>query len=471
MNEIYLLSPSIILIFGGMLLLLYGIYGKVINISDISYLSMFLIFIATYHLFNIPYDGSTIYGFKSSIIFNNFILFSQAFILSIGFVLLLMLSTIKPAYVKFEVPILLLFIIAFALILVSSNDLLTLYLSLEAMSLTLYVMVALDSKDDNSTEAALKYFILGALASGLYLFGASLIYGVSSDLSFLELSGYDMSSLGSHLFLIGVLLVLAMFCFKVSAAPFHIWVPDVYQGAPSIVTAILSSLPKVVGLLLFIRIITEVFTEVDVDLILKFVSVSSIFIGAFGAIMQKNIKRMLAFSGIMHVGFILLGLVSGSIIGIQSFLIYLVVYSVLILSIFSILLIVNNSSNLNWNINDLSGLGVRSPALAFSLAIFMFSMSGIPPFAGFFAKLYILLALVKQGMYVLAVVSVVGALIGCFYYLRIVKIMYFDGVIEDSVIDRNYSLETIVFFGVCFNLLYVVYPNWLATIAQSALMN
>jgi len=328
---------------------------------------------------------------------------------------------------KFEFGVLVLLSTLGMMMLISAADLIALYLGLELMSLPLYVMAASNRDNVRSTEAGLKYFVLGALSSGMLLYGASLIYGFTGTISFTGIA--KATAPGASIGLIfGLVFLFVGFCFKISAVPFHMWTPDVYEGAPTPVTAFFAAAPKVAGIAIFVRATVVAFPGIthEWQQIVVFVSIASMVLGAFAAIGQRNIKRLMAYSSIGHMGFALVGLAAATPEGVQGVLVYMTIYVAMTLGTFAVILSMRRDGMLVENISDLAGLARTHPAMAFFLAMLLFSLAGIPPLAGFFAKFYVFLAAIKAGLYVLAVIGVLSSVVGAYYYLSIVKIMYFD---------------------------------------------
>jgi NADH-quinone oxidoreductase subunit N len=328
---------------------------------------------------------------------------------------------------KFEFGVLVLLSTLGMMMLISAADLIALYLGLELMSLPLYVVAASDRDNVRSTEAGLKYFVLGALSSGMLLYGASLIYGFTGTIEFAGIAKATAHGAGIGL-IFGLVFLFVGFCFKISAVPFHMWTPDVYEGAPTPVTAFFASAPKVAGIAIFVRATVVAFPGIthEWQQIVVFVSIASMVLGAFAAIGQRNIKRLMAYSSIGHMGFALVGLAAGTPEGVQGVLVYMSIYVAMTLGTFAVILSMRRDGILVENISDLAGLARTHPAMAFFLAMLLFSLAGIPPLAGFFAKFYVFLAAIKAGLYVLAVIGVLASVVGAYYYLSIVKIMYFD---------------------------------------------
>jgi NADH-quinone oxidoreductase subunit N len=328
---------------------------------------------------------------------------------------------------KFEYGVLFLLSTLGMLLLISANDLIALYLGLEMMSLPLYVVAASNRDNVRSTEAGLKYFVLGALSSGMLLYGASLIYGFTGTVNFAGIA--KATGQGANLGLIfGLVFMFVGFCFKISAVPFHMWTPDVYEGAPTPVTAFFAAAPKVAGIAIFVRATVVAFPGIthEWQQIVVFVSIASMVLGAFAAIGQRNIKRLMAYSSIGHMGFALVGLAAATPEGVQGVLVYMSIYVAMTLGTFAVILSMRRDGMYVENISDLAGLARTHPTMAFFLAMLLFSLAGIPPLAGFFAKFYVFLAAIKTGLYTLAVIGVLSSVVGAYYYLNIVKIMYFD---------------------------------------------
>ena len=382
---------------------------------------------------------------------------------------------------RFEYPVLALFSTVGMLMMISANSLLALYLALEMQSLPLYVMAAFHRDQTRSTEAGLKFFVLGALASGLLLYGCSLVYGFTGTLSFdilARLFQLDPARVVpiNHGALIGLVFIAAGLAFKLAAVPFHMWTPDVYEGAPTPVTAFLAAAPKVAAIGLTLRVLYEPFGDWATEWrqIAVFISVASMLLGAFAAIGQNNFKRLLAYSSIGHMGYALVGLAAGTAEGAQSVLIYMAIYVIMTIGTFGCVLLMRRNGEAVESIDDLAGLARTQPMLAAALAIFMFSLAGIPPLAGFFAKLYVFLAAIDAGLVALAVIGVLASVIGSFYYVRIVKVMYFDEPAEafDRPVGREFAL--IVGGAAVFNLVFCLHPGPLvnqAEIAAAALLS
>jgi NADH-quinone oxidoreductase subunit N len=330
---------------------------------------------------------------------------------------------------RFELPVLVLLSTTGMMVMISANDLITLYVGLELQNLGLYVVASFNRDSVRSTEAGLKYFVLGALSSGMLLYGASLIYGFTATTSFADLAHrFAAGGAVSSGLILGIVFVVVGLAFKVSAVPFHMWTPDVYEGAPTPVAAFFSVAPKLAALALFMRFMIEPFGALlkEWQQIIVFLSIASMILGSVAAIAQQNIKRLMAYSSIGHVGYALIGLAAGTANGIRGVLVYMTIYLIMNLGTWGVILCMRRGGRVVEGIADLAGLSRTQPGLALALAIFMFSLSGVPPTAGFFSKLYVFLAAIDAKLIGLAVIGVVTSVVGAFYYLRIIKVMYFD---------------------------------------------
>ncbi|MSO68865.1 MAG: NADH-quinone oxidoreductase subunit NuoN [Alphaproteobacteria bacterium] len=374
---------------------------------------------------------------------------------------------------RFEFPILILFATLGMMLMISANDLMALYVGIELQSLSLYIVAAFRRDSVRSTEAGLKYFVLGALSSGLLLYGASMVYGFTGATGFDAIAGgikaYGAGDLPIGV-LIGLVFIAAALAFKVSAVPFHMWTPDVYEGAPTPVTAFFSAAPKIAAIALLLRVFLGPFAELasSWNQIILLISIASMAFAAFAAIGQRNIKRLLAYSSIGHVGYALVGLATATEEGVRGVLIYMAIYMVMTVGTFGAVLAMRQKGQMVEEIADLAGLSKTNPALAAVLGIFMFSMAGIPPFAGFFGKLYVFMPAVEAGLYGLAIAGVLASVVGAYYYIRIVKIMYFDEPAEalDRPIGRE-ILGVLVVTGII-TTLFFAYPQPILSGAKAA---
>ncbi len=372
---------------------------------------------------------------------------------------------------RFEYPVLVMFAGIGMMLMVSANNMLSLYMALELQSLSLYVLAAFQRNSYRSSEAGIKYFILGALSSGMLLFGISLIYGFTGSLDFVNIQS-TLFSLGliSPGFTVGLVFVLAGLAFKISAVPFHMWTPDVYQGAPTSVTAFFAIVPKVAAMGLLMRLLFEPFAAaIDQWVqIIYFVALGSMIVGAFAAIAQNNIKRLMAYSSIGNMGYALIGIVAGTPEGVASVILYLLIYMIMTAGVFAIILCMRRNEMRVESITDLAGLSRTAPFLAYGMAILMFSMSGIPPMAGFFGKLAVFEAAVAQEYYVLAVIGIVTSVVAAFYYLRVIKVMFFDEAIDVLDKENSYARRVVLVAVLAFVMLFVLRPGIFIQSTQSA---
>ena len=421
--------PEMMLASAAMLLLLIGVFRGEGSSKLVSWLSV-LVLIGILAL-TARFGSTRQVAFYGMFITDPFALFMKALVL-IGSAVSVVMSiryNEEQGIGRFEFPVLILLAATGMMVMVSANDLITLYLGLELQSLALYVVASFDRDSVRSSEAGLKYFVLGALSSGMLLYGASMVYGFAGTTSFAALAklltGTGAQSPG---LIIGIVFVAVGLAFKVSAVPFHMWVPDVYEGAPTPVTAFFSVAPKMAAIALLMRFLIEPFGALLAEWrqIIVFLSVASMVLGAVAAIAQTNIKRLMAYSSIGHIGYALIGLAAASPAGIRGVLVYMAIYLFMNVGTFAVILCMRQQGRMVEGINDLAGLSRTHPGLALALAIFMFAMAGIPPTAGFFSKLYIFLAAIDAHLIGLAVIGVVASVVGAFYYLRIVKVMYFD---------------------------------------------
>jgi NADH-quinone oxidoreductase subunit N len=371
---------------------------------------------------------------------------------------------------RFEFPVLVLYATTGMMLMASATNLMTMYVGVELMSLSIYVLAAFARDELRSSEAGLKYFVLGALASGLLLYGVSLVYGFSGTMDFGKLAAALADPAKSTTGLVvGLIFIVAGLAFKVSAVPFHMWTPDVYEGAPTPVTAFMGTAPKVAAMALLVRVMATPFGHLlaEWQQIIILVSVLSMMLGAFAAIAQKNIKRLMAYSSIGHIGYALIGLAAGTPAGIRGVLFYLFTYVFMNIGTFACIIAMRRKGRSVEAIADLAGLSRTDPGLAMWLVIFMFSMAGIPPFAGFLGKYFVFAAAVQQGMWTLAVLGVLTSVVGAYYYIRIVKVMYFDPAAE-AFDARPGSLTFVAAASGLFTTLFFFYPAPVVAAAEAA---
>ena len=420
------LAVELLLAVGAMVLLMFGVFSGERSSPTITGIAVALLAVAVLMLAVMDNNDST---FDGAFIMDPFARFMKILTLIGSGVAIAMSVGYARAekFERFEYPILIILATLGMLMMISANDMISLYLGLELQSLALYVVAAIHRDSVRSTEAGLKYFVLGALASGILLYGISLVYGFTGQTGYEAIVAVLAEGRSTGL-VIGLVFVLAGLAFKISAVPFHMWTPDVYEGAPTPVTAFFAAAPKLAAMALIIRVVIGAFEPMMADWqqIIAFVAIASMALGAFAAIGQTNIKRLMAYSSIGHMGFALVGLAAGSEVGIQGVMVYLVIYLAMTLGAFACILAMRRHDQMVEDIDALAGLSRTQPLVAFCLAAILFSLAGIPPLAGFFAKYYVFLAAIEKGLYVLAVIGVIASVVGAFYYLRIVKIMYFD---------------------------------------------
>ena len=461
MNQLNLIFPELFLISSTMILLMIGVFSKN-SFNLIFKLSTVTLLIALVILFNHPVDTSAKL-FNNSFIVDYLALFMKA--LTLVFCIFVMISSfdyIKSIKInKIEYPILILSSVIGMMIMISSYDLILFYMGLELQSLSLYVLASFNRDNQRSTEAGLKYFILSALSSGLLLYGCSLIYGFSNSTNFNLISQHLNQPNASSIF--GIVFVLVGLAFKVSAVPFHMWAPDVYEGSPTSVTSFFAIVPKIAALTVFIRFLYVPFLNLihQWQMIIIFISLASMILGAVAAIGQTNIKRLMAYSSIGHIGYALAGLATGINEGVQSTITYLSIYLVMNLGMFSCILMMKRQNIFYEDIKDLSGLSKNHPVISVCMLILLFSLAGIPPLAGFFAKFYVFMAVIKAEMYTLAIIGLLTTVISAFYYLRIIKIIYFDEPNEAFESSQNLGLKISLFFSTIAILIYFIYPSFL----------
>jgi NADH-quinone oxidoreductase subunit N len=379
---------------------------------------------------------------------------------------------ISPTYLKtfmiykIEYPVLILSSVLGMMVMISSNDLIVFYMGLELQSLALYVLATFNRDQIKSSEAGLKYFVLSALSSGLLLYGCSLIYGFSGSTNFNVIS--NQLNTDEYVLTFGIVFILVGLAFKISAVPFHMWAPDVYEGSPTSVTLFFTMVPKIAALTVFVRFLYVPFLNLidQWQMIIVFLSIASMLFGAIAAIGQTNIKRLVAYSSIGHIGYTLAGLATGSNEGIQSSIIYISIYVIMNLALFSCLLMLKRNNQYYEEIDDLSGLSKNHPLLSLSLLVILFSLAGIPPLAGFFAKFYVFKAVIEQSMYFLAIVGLLSTVVAAFYYLRIIKIIYFDKEKEKYDQDHSLWLKFSLTFSTILILLYFIFPSQLIDVVS-----
>jgi NADH-quinone oxidoreductase subunit N len=467
MINLSFIIPEIFISLSVMFLLILGVFKKN-SFELIHNLSIIVLLITGVIVFNETLDIEKILLFNGSVVIDYLSSFMKIITLLAAFIVLAIsknyLDNFKIS--KIEYPILILSSVLGMMVMISSNDLIVFYMGLELQSLALYVLATFNRNNLKSSEAGLKYFVLSALSSGLLLYGCSLIYGFSGSTNF-EIIASQLDS-NDYALTFGIVFILVGLAFKISAVPFHMWAPDVYEGSPTTVTLFFTMVPKIAALTVFIRFLYVPFLELidQWQMILVFLSIASMLFGAIAAIGQKNIKRLIAYSSIGHIGYALAGVASASNDGIQSSVIYLTIYIVMNLGLFSCLLMLRRNDNYYESIDDLSGLSKNHPILSFSLLVILFSLAGIPPLAGFFAKFYIFKAVIEQSMYFLAIVGLLSTVIAAFYYLRIIKIIYFDPEKEKYDQDHSPWLKFSLILSTLLILFYFISPSQLVEVVS-----
>jgi NADH-quinone oxidoreductase subunit N len=470
MENLSLVLPEIFLSLSIFTALLIGVFFKnsynlVTNITYAIIISLLLI------IFNSFNESGSL--FSNSFVSNSFTNFFKILIL-LGtlFVMLITQDFIKEMKINhFEYPLLLLFSVLGMFFMISSNDLMSFYLGLELQSLALYILASIDRDNLKSNESGVKYFVLSALSSGLLLYGCSLLYGFTGSTNFEEINlKMEIENTGAIFAMVFILVGLA---FKVSAVPFHMWTPDVYQGSPSSVTSFFAVVPKVAGLAILIRFVQIPFEQI-IDQwknILVFMSLASMILGAVAAIGQTNIKRLIAYSSIGHIGYALAGISTGTVNGYSSSVTYISIYVIMNLGVFGCIFLMKKDGKYCEDIKDLAGISKQNPLLGISFLIIMFSLAGIPPLAGFFAKFYVFMSVIESGMYTLAIVGLLSTVISAFYYLRIIKIIYFDEIKNPFDKIKNLGITSTVFLSCTILVLFFLYPSILNNIVNALLIN
>ena len=461
------LLPEFVLGIGAMALLMLGVFRGEPGGRAVDLIAIALLAVAGIVLVTLPAGKLTTFG--GSFVVDDFARFLKVLALlgSAAAIVMSLDYAQKERQQRFEYSVLILLSTLGMLMLISAADLIALYLGLELMSLPLYVVAASYRDNLRATEAGLKYFVLGALSSGMLLYGASLVYGFTGTVTFSGIA--QAAGQGGTGLIFGIVFLFAGFCFKVSAVPFHMWTPDVYEGAPTPVTAFFAAAPKVAGIAMFVRVAVTAFPSIATQWqqIVVFVSIASMVLGSFAAIGQRSIKRLMAYSSIGHMGFALIGLAAGTSQGVQGVLVYIAIYVSMTLGVFAVILSMRRETGMVETIDQLAGLARTHPARAFFMAMLLFSMAGIPPLAGFFAKFYVFLAAIKAGLYILSVIGVLASVVGAYYYLVIIKTMYFDEP-AGAFVDMPYELGAVLVLAGLFNILFFAYPGPLVGVASAA---
>ena len=458
MQTVIYILPELFLSLALMSLLMLGVFIKK-SFKLVNSLTIISLIFAIALIINQP--NETIKVFNDSYIIDKFsIVMKVITLLFTIFILFISKDYLKNNNIdKIEYPIIILASVIGMILMISSYDLIIFYLGLELQSLCLYILASIKREDQKSTESGLKYFILSSLATGLLLYGCSLIYGFTGSTNF-EVISKSLDSVNSGA-IFGVVFVIVGLAFKVSAVPFHMWTPDVYEGSPTSVTAFFALVPKIAALSVFIRFMYVPFGNIILQwqTIIIFLSIASMLLGSVAAIGQNNIKRLMAYSSIGHMGYALAGLAAGTNSGVQSLIIYLIIYLVMNLGAFACILLLKRENNYYENINDLSGLSKNHPMIALCFLIIFFSLAGIPPLAGFFAKFYIFISVIEARMYTLAIIGLLATVISAFYYLKIIKIIYFDKPKEPFDTSYDWGLKIPLIISSILILTYFVYPS------------
>jgi NADH-quinone oxidoreductase subunit N len=467
MENLNLVLPEIFISLSIMFLLVLGVFKN--DSSKIIFnISLLVLLIASIITLNETFSIDRVTLFNNSVVIDHMSSLMKIITLIAAFLVLVISSAYLKSFkiFKIEYPVLILSSVLGMMVMISSNDLMVFYMGLELQSLALYVLATFNRDQLKSSEAGLKYFVLSALSSGLLLYGCSLIYGFSGSTNFNVISSQLNSN--EYVLTFGIVFILVGLAFKISAVPFHMWAPDVYEGSPTSVTLFFTMVPKIAALTVFIRFLYVPFLNLidQWQMIIIFLSIASMLFGAIAAIGQTNIKRLVAYSSIGHIGYTLAGLATGSNEGIQSSIIYISIYVIMNLALFSCLLMLKRNDQYYEDIDDLSGLSKNHPLLSLSLLVILFSLAGIPPLAGFFAKFYIFKAVIEQSMYFLAIVGLLSTVIAAFYYLRIIKIIYFDKEREKYDEDHSLWLKFSLTFSTILILLYFIFPSQLIDVVS-----
>jgi len=468
-SDLSVMLPELFLAVAAMVLLVAGVFRGNGSTRFICHASMGALVIALLLMLGQEPSGEPVIN---GMFDHDSFTFFVKFLILVGLIVSIALSIQyihQDGMIKFEYPILILFAGIGMMIMVSANDMMSLYVGLELQSLSLYVLAAIRKTHLRSAESGMKYFILGAISSGMLLFGISLIYGFTGSTNF-DVIGSTLLQEVSLGAVIGFVFVLAALAFKISAAPFHMWTPDVYEGAPTSVTAFFALVPKIAAIALIIRLLFIPFFAISEQWfqMMWFLAFASMAVGAFAGLRQNNIKRLLAYSSIGNVGYALIGIVAGNETGLSSVLVYMTLYMVMTAGVFGIVLCMRKDGVAVESISDLAGLSQRSPWLAYPLALLMFSMSGIPPLAGFFGKFMVFQAAVQSGLFVLAVFGVVTSVIAAYYYLRIIKVMFFDEPAEKFDSGIEFSRKLVIFLSLAVVVLFILNPSPLIEMSQGA---
>jgi len=473
LNNLTLILPEFILFIGAMGLLMIGAFSKTDATKTVDLGAIAILALATVAAGSFAGDARAL-AFNGAFVMDSFAALMKVLtFVATGIAIVMSQSFLqREKLARFEYSVLLLLAAAGMGMMISANDLIALYMGIELQSLALYVVAAINRDSLRSTEAGLKYFVLGALSSGLLLYGASLIYGFAGSTNFTEIAAAFQPQDGilPMAQVLGLVFLLAGLAFKISAVPFHMWTPDVYEGAPTSVTAFFASAPKIAGMAIFLRIMMTGFDDALVawQQIIILLAVASMVLGAFAAIGQQNIKRLMAYSSIGHMGFALVGFAAATPTGVSSVILYMALYVVMTLGTFACILSMRRDSGPVERIDDLAGLSQTRPFMAFCIAVMMFSLAGIPPMAGFFGKLFVFRAAIDANLYALSIIGVLASVVGAYYYLRIVKIMYLDPPTDEVNEAMPRELSFLAGAMTAITLLFFIYPAPLVSLAETA---
>ena len=469
-NNLNILLPEIFLSISIFITLMAGVFIKK-SFNIIFNLTIIILIITFVVIFNT--DNAVEKIFSNSFIkdpFSNFfkllILVSSLFVLNSSKVFI-----INNKLDKFEYPIIILISILGMFFMLSSNDLILFYLGLELQSLALYILASIDRDNLRSTESGIKYFVLSALSSGLLLYGCSLLYGFAGSTNFEVIENQLTKENTGAIF--AMVFILVGLAFKISAVPFHMWTPDVYEGSPTPITSFFAVVPKVAGFAVLIRFMLNPFSNVLLEWqsIIIFISIASMILGAVAAISQKNIKRLLAYSSIGHIGYALAGIATGDLSGYKSAIVYITIYVVMNIGAFSCLYFMKKDGSYKESISDLSGISYKHPLLSASFLIILFSLAGIPPLGGFFAKFYVFSSVIENEMYTLAIIGLLSTVISAFYYLKIIKTIYFDDSVISFDVTKNKFAQLSIFISCSILLTFFLYPSVLNNVVNTLFLN
>lgn len=467
-SSLVLSAPELIIAGGALVLLMVGVFSGERANTTVTGLTVAVLIAAGAWIILFGEDGRA-YG--SAFVSDPFARFMKILTLVGSIVTLVMSVGFAKAekFDKFEYPVLIMLATLGMMLMISADSMLSLYLGLELQSLALYVVAAINRDSVRSTEAGLKYFVLGALSSGMLLYGISLVYGYTGNTSFEAIAAVLSGAERQLGVIFGLVFILAGLAFKISAVPFHMWTPDVYEGAPTPVTAFFAAAPKMAAMALLVRVTIGAFEPIapDWQQVIVFISVASMLLGSFAAIGQRNIKRLMAYSSIGHMGYALIGLAANSEAGVRGVAIYMLIYMVMTLGTFAFILAMRRREGNVEQISDLAGLSNTNPVMATILTILMFSLAGIPPLAGFWAKWYVFLAAIDAKLYALAVIGVLASVVGAYYYLRIIKIMWFDEPVG-GFLPMASELRLVLGASGAFVLFYVLIGGPISEMAQAA---